>query len=153
MISRREWIRIAGGMALAAPASRLFACAPMIAPTPVTVYKSPTCGCCRAWVTHLRSHDFAVTAHDVEDVAPIKKQHGVPAALGSCHTALVAGYVIEGHVPGDVIRQLLASRPKVVGLAVPGMPAGSPGMEGPTKERYDVLAFDKAGGTKVFATR
>ena len=153
MISRREWIRLAGGLVIAAPASRLLGAVPAAAPTPITVYKSPSCGCCRAWVTHLRSHDFAVTSYDVEDVGPIKKRHGVPDALSSCHTGLVGGYVIEGHVPGDVVRQLLEKRPRVLGLAVPGMPMGSPGMEGPRKERYDILTFDKTGATKVFASR
>ena len=104
---------------------------------------------------HLRTSGFTVDARDVTDVKAVKRQHGVPATLESCHTALVDGYVIEGHVPADVIDQLLRERPKVVGLAVPGMPLGSPGMEAPGQkaERYDVIAFDARGGTRVFARR
>jgi len=121
----------------------------------VTVYKSPTCGCCTLWVAHLKDAGFPVKAEDVADVAPIKDKHGVPKGLASCHTALVDGYVIEGHVPADLIDRLLADRPRVVGLAVPGMPLGSPGMEAPGRapERYQILTFDHSGRTGVFATR
>ena len=126
------------------------------APQPeIVVYKSPTCGCCTEWVAHLRRHGFPVKTEDVEELQPVKARHGVPADLQSCHTALVAGYVVEGHVPADLVERLLRERPKVVGLAVPGMPAGSPGMEvpGARAERYQVLAFDRSGKTRVFATR
>ena len=119
----------------------------------MTVFKSPTCGCCKSWVDHARKHGFKVIARDIADVAPTKKAHGVPDKLHSCHTALVGGYVIEGHVPADLVRKLLKERPKVAGLAVPGMPMGSPGMEGAFSERYDVLAFDKKGKTTVYAKR
>lgn len=119
-------------------------------PTQVQVYKSPTCGCCSEWIDHLRSHGFAVRATDVRDVSPVKREHGVPRGLESCHTALVGGYVVEGHVPAEDLRRLLAERPDVAGLAVPGMPIGSPGMEGPNPERYRVLAFGP-GGLAVFA--
>ena len=104
---------------------------------------------------HLRSHGFPVTERNETDLAPVKRHHGVPAALESCHTALVEGYVIEGHVPADLIDRLLRERPKVVGLAVPGMPVGSPGMESPGEkpQRYQVLTFDRGGRTTVFATR
>jgi hypothetical protein len=106
-------------------------------------------------VDHLREKGFTVDARDVGNLAAIKRKHGVPTALESCHTALVDGYVVEGHVPADVIDQLLRERPKVVGLAVPGMPVGSPGMESPGRkaERYDIVAFDARGGTRVFARR
>jgi hypothetical protein len=106
-------------------------------------------------VGHLRQHGFAVKGVDLTDLAPIKSRHGVPADLHSCHTAVVDGYVIEGHVPADVIVRLLRQRPPVLGLAVPGMPAGSPGMETPgaTAERYQVLAFDRTGNKTVFAAR
>ena len=154
MISRREWLRItAGGLALGGmSAARLFAAAPA---KEATVYKTPTCGCCKKWVEHLEKSGYKVTAHDVADVGPYKKRYGVPDSLGSCHTAIVtSGYIVEGHVPADVIDKLVAQAPKdIIGLAVPGMPAGSPGMEGPAKDKYDILAFDKAGKTKVFAQR
>ena len=120
----------------------------------MTVFKSPTCGCCKDWVSHARTHGFKVVARDIADVAPTKRAHGVPEALYSCHTALVGGYVIEGHVPADLVQKLLKERPKgVAGLAVPGMPMGSPGMEGPIKQKYDVLTFDKSGRTAVYAKR
>jgi hypothetical protein len=106
-------------------------------------------------VVHLRSHGFPVIERNESDLAPFKRKNGVPLALGSCHTALVDGYVIEGHVPADLIDRLLRERPKIVGLAVPGMPVGSPGMESPgmKPERYQVLTFDRSGSTGVFATR
>ncbi len=120
--------------------------------TEVTVYKSPTCGCCNKWIEHLRANGFTVKMQDVVDVLPYKKANGVPLELGSCHTAKVDGYAIEGHVPASDIRRLLKERPKVLGLAVPGMPAGSPGMEqGSHKDRYEVLTFDQAGKTGVYA--
>ena len=121
----------------------------------VTVYKSATCGCCTEWVAHLRRHGFPVKTEDVAELQPVKARHGVPADLQSCHTALAGGYVVEGHVPADLVERLLRERPKIAGLAVPGMPAGSPGMEvpGARAERYQVLAFDRSGKTRVFATR
>ena len=122
------------------------------AKTAVTVYKSPTCGCCGKWVEYMNAKGFAATATDMADVAPIKAKHGVPARLHSCHTSLVGGYVIEGHVPVEDIQRLLREKPAIVGLAAPGMPAGSPGMDVPNSPSYDVLTFDKAGNTKVFAT-
>jgi hypothetical protein len=118
----------------------------------VTVYKSPTCGCCNKWIEHMQANGFTVKAQNVADIMPYKSANGVPLALGSCHTAKVDGYVIEGHVPAADIKRLLKERPKVLGLAVPGMPVGSPGMEqGAHKERYDVLTFDNAGNTSVYA--
>ena len=118
----------------------------------VTVYKSPTCGCCGEWVKHLQSNGFKVEAHDVADLDPIKQKLGVRPELASCHTATVGGYTIEGHVPASDIRRLLAERPKnAKGLAVPGMPVGSPGMETGPAQPYATLLFDDAGGTRVFA--
>ena len=118
----------------------------------VEVYKSPTCGCCVKWVAHLRHHGFTVRTTDVADPSVIKMRVGVPGPLSSCHTALVDGYIVEGHVPaGDVLR-LLKDRPRVAGLAVPGMPEGSPGMESPRPEAYDVLTFDQSGNVTVFAS-
>lgn len=118
----------------------------------VTVFKSPTCGCCREWVEHLRKHAFAVTSKDTSDVSGVKRTARVPEALHSCHTAFVNGYVVEGHVPAADIQRLLREKPKVAGIAVPGMPAGSPGMEmGSRKDPYDVVAFKRDGSTSVFA--
>ena len=124
------------------------------APVVVTVYKNAQCGCCKGWVEHLRKEGFSVTAHDVDDMAAIKSKLGVPTSLGSCHTAIVGGYVVEGHVPASDIRQLLARKPKVAGIGVPGMPLGSPGMEAPgmPPDKYDVVAFAKDGTQRVFAS-
>ncbi len=104
---------------------------------------------------YLRANSFPVKAEDTEDLAAIKKKHGVPGNLQSCHTALVEGYVVEGHVPADLIDRLLRERPAIAGLAVPGMPSGSPGMESPGRapEPYQVIAFDRSGRTSVFASR
>ena len=111
----------------------------------ITVYKSPSCGCCKKWVSHLRNNGLKVIAIDVKSVVPYKIKHGVTQPLASCHTALVGGYTIEGHVPAADIKRLLKNRPKVKGLTVPGMPMGTPGMEGPRKDAYDVLTFDANG--------
>jgi len=111
----------------------------------VTVWKSPSCGCCGAWVRHMRAAGFPVTVHDVGDVQPIKDGNGVPDALRSCHTALVDGYVVEGHVPAGDIKRLLEERPAAKGLAVPGMPSAAPGMDGP-HEPYHVVLFGSPGG-------
>jgi hypothetical protein len=121
----------------------------------LVVYKSPTCGCCGAWVEHVQEAGFEVEMHDVMTVQPVKDQHGLPAHLGSCHTTLVGGYVVEGHVPAEVIRRLLAERPEIAGIAVPGMPMGSPGMEVPSgrKDPYDVIAFTRDGRVSVFESR
>jgi hypothetical protein len=125
------------------------------APTdqPITVYKTATCGCCGKWVDHLKAAGFAPTVHVVPttDAAPPAK--GVPTSLRSCHSATLEGYTVEGHVPADVIRQLLKERPKIAGIAVPGMPAGSPGMESPNPVKYDVIAYDASGKTSVFARK
>jgi hypothetical protein len=117
----------------------------------ITVYKSPTCGCCSAWVDHLKAHGFRVAVKNADNLGVIKQEQGVSRELASCHTATVEGYVIEGHVPAADIKRLLAERPAVAGLAVPGMPMGSPGMEGPRKESYQVISFDKEGQTAVFS--
>lgn len=117
----------------------------------ITVYKSPTCRCCTGWVEHLRKHGFRVTVKDTDDMDAIKTDLGVPKNLTSCHTAIVGKYVIEGHVPAKDIQRLLAKKPKIAGLAVPGMPAGSPGMEVGRTDKYDVLAFAPARKNTVFA--
>jgi hypothetical protein len=116
------------------------------------VWKSRTCGCCKAWVRHVEEAGFKVTVNEVDDVAPKKQQLKVPPELSSCHTAVVDGYVVEGHVPAADIVRLLKERAKVKGIYVPGMPVGSPGMEGPDGKAYEVLALDDAGKVSVFAT-
>jgi hypothetical protein len=117
----------------------------------ITVYKDPSCGCCKNWIEHLVKHGYRVDAKDTPQMTEIKRTLGVPEALTSCHTAVVNGYLIEGHVPAEDVDRLLRQKPKVAGLAVPGMPMGSPGMEGPRSQRYQVLSFDKSGKTTVFA--
>lgn len=119
----------------------------------ITVYKSPTCGCCAKWVTHLEENGFDVTSVDLNNVNEVKVRYGVPGDMSSCHTALIDGYVVEGHVPADVIKQLIEERPEGAGLAVPGMPIGSPGMEGPNPEEYDIMLFQKDGKRSVYASR
>ncbi len=129
-------------------------CARAAAPQTVTVYKTPYCGCCKGWITHMTRAGFTVAVQEVEDLNPIRARHGVPFKLSSCHTALVGGYVIEGHVPPQDVTRLLKQRPKAVGIAVPGMPIGSPGMESPSgqSERYaTLLLLDRKGRTRVFA--
>lgn len=117
----------------------------------VLVYKTPTCGCCNGWIEHLRAAGFNVDARDVSDIVTVKLDAGVPGHMASCHTAIVDGYVVEGHVPAEQIRRLLAERPEVAGIAVPGMPIGSPGMEGPNAQPYNVLSFGHDGTSGVFA--
>ncbi len=117
----------------------------------VEVYKSPNCGCCKKWITHLENAGFEVRAHNVTDVPAARKQLGMPENLGSCHTAKVAGYVIEGHVPAADIQRLLREKPKALGIAVPSMPPGSPGMESPTPVSFDTLLVQPDGGTSVYA--
>ena len=118
----------------------------------ITVYKSPTCGCCRGWVDHVKEAGFEVEVHDVADVNPYKDEAGVPSDARSCHTAVVGGYALEGHVPAETIKRLLAEKPAVAGLAVPGMPVGSPGMEvpGQAPDKYDVVTFTADGETAVY---
>ncbi|MBC8519966.1 MAG: DUF411 domain-containing protein [Gammaproteobacteria bacterium] len=118
----------------------------------VEVYKSPTCGCCKDWVTHMRENGFEVNVHNTNDVAPIKKEAGVPQRLSSCHTAMVDGYVIEGHVPADDVKRMLTERPAILGISAPGMPVGSPGMEmGDRKDPYSVVTFDNDGKVTLFS--
>jgi hypothetical protein len=116
----------------------------------ITVSKDPNCGCCGAWVAHLRQAGFTVSVRDTGDLPEIKQRLGVPGNLASCHTAEVSGYVVEGHVPADAVKRLLNEKPAATGLAVPGMPIGSPGMEGGTPEIYEVVLFSKQSQS-VFA--
>jgi hypothetical protein len=116
----------------------------------VDVFKDPTCGCCGNWVAHLRKNGFDVSVQEVPNTAVYRRKYGVPPALGSCHTAVVSGYSIEGHVPASDIQRLLREKPKAKGLAVPGMPVGSPGMEGPRVDPYAVILFQADGTTSVY---
>ena len=122
--------------------------------TTMEVYKSATCGCCSKWVDHLRSLGFVVRTTNTEALDALKAKYGVPRQARSCHTALVGGYVVEGHVPGVDVQRLLRERPAIAGIAVPGMPIGSPGMEvsGVKAQPFDVIAFAKDGSTRVFAS-
>lgn len=121
-------------------------------PDTVVVYKNPTCSCCSKWIEHLRQAGFRVEAHNEPEMSQVKNRLGVPEELASCHTAVINGYVIEGHVPADDIKQLLAKRPKARGLAVPGMPIGSPGMEmGARSDPYDVMLIADGQPPAVFA--
>ena len=116
----------------------------------ITVYKTRTCGCCGKWVEHLRANGFEPVVNDVQSTADYRKKFGVPEALASCHTATVGGYAIEGHIPAADIHRLLKEKPKATGIAVPGMPMGSPGMEGARRDAYSVILFDASGKTSVF---
>jgi hypothetical protein len=121
----------------------------------VEVWKSPSCGCCKVWVAHMESSGFRVSVHDVGNTG-MRGRLGIPLALGSCHTARVAGYALEGHVPARDVQRLLKARPVAIGLAVPGMPVGSPGMDGPEygsrRDPYDVLLVAMDGATSVFSS-
>jgi hypothetical protein len=119
----------------------------------VDVFKNPDCGCCNAWVDHLRAAGFPVKVNETPDTSAVRKRHGIPDEFGSCHTGVVAGYALEGHVPAEEVKRLLAKKPAAAGLSVPGMPAGSPGMEvGSRKDPFQVLLIDKAGRSSVFAS-
>lgn len=118
----------------------------------MTVYKSPTCGCCNKWIKHMEDNGFIVNAVDVAAMSPVKEKFGIHRQIASCHTAVVDGYIIEGHVSALDVRRLLTEKPDVVGLTVPGMPIGSPGMEvGDKKDRYAVLSIQKDGNTTIFS--
>ncbi len=148
--TRRAWLAAtlpllaAGALPLAALATT---------PTPVEVWKDPSCGCCQDWVDHMQANGFAVKVHDTGNNA-VRARLGLPQKLGSCHTALVGGYLVEGHVPASDVRALLQQKPKALGLAVPGMPIGSPGMDGPAygghQDAYAVLLVARDGSTRVF---
>ena len=170
MAHASRWSRFAGGIALAAFVA---ACAPeaasetgsdggdpmadasVVADAPtVTVYKSPTCGCCANWVTHMRQAGFTVEVEDTDRLPLVKAEAGVPLQLQSCHTAMIGDYVFEGHVPAEAIARFLAEAPDAKGLAVPGMPVGSPGMEqGDRVDPYDIVLFDENGSTGVYESR
>ena len=132
-------------LGLAAPA--------FASPDEVVMYKDPNCGCCGKWAEHMRTHGFKVKEVATTQMGQVKGEAGVPQALGSCHTARVGGYVVEGHVPAADVRRMLTEKPAIAGISAPGMPMGSPGMEGPyPADRYDVVSFDAQGRTAVFAS-
>jgi hypothetical protein len=118
----------------------------------ITVYKDPDCGCCKNWIEHLIKHGYQVRVNDTRELKKVKRSLGIPEKLEACHTALVGAYLVEGHVPAEDIDRLLKTNPKVAGIAVPGMPAGSPGMEMGARQPYSVISFDRAGKTAVFAS-
>ena len=117
----------------------------------VVMYQNPACGCCGKWARHMREAGFEVEVHKTAELNAIKAREGIDAKIAACHTAYVNGYIVEGHVPAQDVKRLLAERPDVRGITVPGMPSGSPGMEGAYSEPYEVLTFDAAGNTTVFA--
>ena len=146
MIDRRTAL----GLIMAAiPAA---ACAKPAKAAVLNIYKSPYCGCCGAWVEHIKSSGIRAVVREMEDVSPIAKKAGVPDKVRSCHTATIDGYFVEGHVPATDIRKLLRERPKARGIAVPGMPIGSPGMEqGGRKDAFNTLIVDRSGAVRVFS--
>jgi hypothetical protein len=149
-LDRRTLFSLAGGC-LTLFLGRGFAGKAQASPAVIDVARSPTCGCCEAWIEHMRAEGFTVEDRLVEDLAQLKAQLGVPASLQSCHTAVIEGYVIEGHVPAADVRRLVREKPAGIGLAVAGMPIGSPGMEmGDEREPYEVVLFG-AGGQTIFA--
>jgi hypothetical protein len=145
MLTRRLFIHAAGAALLigALPSAR--ADSSVLRARVATVYKSPACGCCGEWIKHMQANGFQIDVREVGDVMPIKQRYGVPENLMSCHTAVVSGYAIEGHVPAADIKRLLRERPKLRGLAVPGMVPGSPGMEQGAPQPYATIAFDERG--------
>ncbi|MGH7580225.1 MAG: DUF411 domain-containing protein [Gemmatimonadales bacterium] len=157
MMSRRSFVGHAAGagLALAGGRSLWAAVAEPAAEPAMTIYMSPTCGCCAKWVDHVKAAGFKTEVHQDQDMDVVKDSLGVPRDMRSCHTAQVDKYLIEGHVPAEDIRSLLARKPKAAGLAAPGMPASSPGMAvpGEPREPFDVLLFQRDGTSEVFATR
>ena len=154
---RRRWLggllaMLVPGLPTAGQAAMTMA-ATTAGPTDLEVWRSPTCGCCGAWIDHMAAAGFRIKVNLVEDTAPTRQRLRMPERLGSCHSAVVGGYVIEGHVPAPEVRRLLTDRPDAIGLAVPGMPVGSPGMEmGSRRDPYDVLLVTADGRATVFAS-
>ena len=150
MIQRRQWLQAFSSLGFVAP---IFYSSALAQPTIVEVWKDPNCGCCQSWVDHLEANGFKIDVRNVGNTAA-RKRLGMPEKLGSCHTAKVSGYVLEGHVPAADIRKLLIDRPIALGLAVTGMPVGSPGMDGPEykgqNDDFEVLLVQKNGNTKSF---
>ena len=157
MISRRSFVGQAAGLGLALAGGKSLRAAGTgsDADPTMTIYMSPTCGCCSKWVDHVKAAGFKTVVHQEQDMDTVKESLGVPRDLRSCHTAQVDKYLIEGHVPAEDVRKLLAQKPKAAGLAAPGMPASSPGMAvaGEPHEPFDVLLFQRDGKSEVFAHR
>jgi hypothetical protein len=145
-MNRKSFLRAMLVLPVAGLAARLRA-----ATTHVQVYKTATCGCCGQWVAHMKSNGFDVQFENVPDTGVYRKKYGVPETMASCHTAVVEGYAIEGHVPAADVQRLLKEKPRAAGLAVPGMVMGSPGMEGPTAQAYSVMLFTPDGKTSVYS--
>ena len=152
-INRQRRLLLTGAAALGLAASGLVQAQVAPAATGIEVWKDPNCGCCQDWISHLEQNGFKAKVFETGNNA-VRARLGMPQQLGSCHTALVQGYVIEGHVPAQDIQRLLKEKPQALGLAVPGMPIGSPGMDGPAyggrRDRYEVLLVLKDGSTRVF---
>lgn len=149
-LRRRQWLAALPVLGAALVAPRLVCAA---ASTPIEAWKDPNCGCCHDWIEHMQANGFTFTIHDTGNNA-VRARLGLPQKLGSCHTALVGGYLIEGHVPASDVRALLQQKPKALGLTVPGMPVGSPGMDGAVygnrRDPYDVLLVARNGSTRIF---
>jgi hypothetical protein len=150
MTTRRSALRLGLAVASLPPASTISGRARADTLPPVVVWKDANCGCCEEWVRHMRGAGFGVTVRDVGDMAVIKRARNVPDQLQSCHTAVMAGYVIEGHVPASDVKRLIAEQPSAKGLAVPGMPQSAPGMDQPG-EPYKVVMFGTATGDQIYA--
>ena len=142
MLTRRGLLITASAMALTEPAYP--------APIPVTLYKNPECACCDGYAAYLRHHGFAVTAKATHDLAEISRKAGIPAELQGCHTSFIGNYVVDGHVPVEAINKLLAERPAIKGITLPGMPDGSPGMSGKKSGPFKILAIGADGKTNVY---
>lgn len=151
--TRRAWIGTAGaGAVLVLLGRQLWSRPTATGLAAVTAYKDPNCQCCHKWVKHMRDAGFTVVERNTSDVNAVKRERGVPQALVSCHTSVVDGYVFEGHIPADLVEQVLRERPAIAGLAAPGMPQSAPGMD-IGHERYEVLSFTRDGKTAVWAVR
>jgi len=152
-LSRRRALRRLGAGVVFGVATPLWARTPVPDPTAVEVWKDASCGCCGDWITHMQQNGFKVTTHETGNNA-VRARLGLPAKFGSCHTALVGGYVVEGHVPAADVKRLLKEKPNALGLAVPGMPVGSPGMDGPVyggrRDAYDTVLVLRDGSSRVF---
>lgn len=149
-MSRLSVSRVTGALVITLALAGAIVAAQAQPPT-IVVYKTPTCGCCTKWVEHLQAAGFKVATQHRDDLTSIRQANKVPPTATSCHTALVGPYVVEGHVPAADVKRMLAEKPAIKGIAVPGMPVGSPGMEGPAPQRYNTVAFTEDGKLTVFA--